>query len=292
MAAFRIFRRLRTLLDVDTTTAAPGDVLLLDGDGETWVPGTAGAGVTGATGPTGSAGATGPAGTTGVTGPAGVTGAAGTTGVTGPAGVTGATGTAGAQGTTGATGPTGVGTTGATGPTGTGGAAGATGVTGATGPTGPTGPTGVGTTGATGATGPADTFAGVKLTNAAFTHNSSGSALAVTFTVEEFDVGGYHEGVTNPSRITIPAGKAGKYHVGGSVQWDSNATNARSTAIREGGTTQHAIEFNPATGGSVGQAVSTVLELAEGEYVELVVVQNSGGNRTLTADFWAIYLGA
>ena len=183
MAAFRIFRRLASLLDVDTTAAAPGDALVLDGDGETWVPGTSGGatgptgptgsagttgvtGPTGATGPTGPTGVTGPAGTTGVTGaagttgttgvtgPAGVTGAAGTTGVTGAAGTTGATGTAGAVGTTGVTGVTGVtGATGATGPTGTTGAQGTTGVTGATGPTGPTGPTGVGTTGATGATG-------------------------------------------------------------------------------------------------------------------------------------------
>lgn len=44
MSAFRVLRRLRDLLDVDTTGATVGDALVLDADGETWVPGAGGGG--------------------------------------------------------------------------------------------------------------------------------------------------------------------------------------------------------------------------------------------------------
>lgn len=44
--AFRILRRLRELQDVDTSGATPGDRLVLDADGETWVPHTVSAGAT------------------------------------------------------------------------------------------------------------------------------------------------------------------------------------------------------------------------------------------------------
>jgi trimeric autotransporter adhesin len=46
--AFRIFKRLSELLDVDTTGASVGDALVLDTDGETWVPGAGGGGGGGA----------------------------------------------------------------------------------------------------------------------------------------------------------------------------------------------------------------------------------------------------
>ncbi len=42
--AFRVFRRLRDLLDVDTSGAVAGDALVLDVDGETWIPGAGGGG--------------------------------------------------------------------------------------------------------------------------------------------------------------------------------------------------------------------------------------------------------
>lgn len=44
MTAFRVLRRLRDLLDVDTSSASAGDALVLDVDGVTWVPGTSGGG--------------------------------------------------------------------------------------------------------------------------------------------------------------------------------------------------------------------------------------------------------
>jgi len=203
MAAVRVIRFLRRLLDVDDSARAAGKMLQVDVDGETHIyvdPPAAGGGatgVTGATGPTGATGATGPTGPNGVTGVTGVTGATGPTGptgATGPTGVAGTTGVTGATGPTGPTGPTGVsGVTGVTGPTG------ATGVTGATGPTGPTGVTGPsgapgldgekgdpgdpGPAGATGPTGPAGTTGVTGATgpggSSSFDVNQTGHGLAV-----------------------------------------------------------------------------------------------------------------
>jgi hypothetical protein len=172
MAAVRVIRFLRRLLDVDDTDIAAGKMIQVrpTAVGEPGFPagfmheyvdppagGDAGAtGATGPTGVTGPTGATGPAGADGEDGDDGADGAPGATGVTGVTGASGPTGPAGATGSEGVTGVTGA--TGPTGPTGATGAGvtGVTGVTGATGPgggeTGPTGPTGP--AGATGATGP------------------------------------------------------------------------------------------------------------------------------------------
>jgi hypothetical protein len=62
------------------------------------------------------------------------------------------------------------------------------------------------------------TFHGCKAYNSATqTMNGSGTNggwTAITFDSEEYDPDGYHEGVTNPSRITIPAGLGGYYRFG------------------------------------------------------------------------------
>ncbi len=53
MVATRVVRRLRDLFDVSVADAEPGDALVLDVDGETWVPGSAGGGGGAPSGPAG-----------------------------------------------------------------------------------------------------------------------------------------------------------------------------------------------------------------------------------------------
>lgn len=89
--ALKIFRRLRDLLDVDTSSAAEGDALVFDETQEKWIPG-AGGGGGGEPGPPGPEGPEGPAGPQG---PTGATGAPGATGPEGPAGPEGPEGPSG-----------------------------------------------------------------------------------------------------------------------------------------------------------------------------------------------------
>ena len=64
----------------------------------------------------------------------------------------------------------------------------------------------------------------VKLGNAAAQSIPDSTVTTLTRPVvdEVFDVGGFHDGV-NPTRITVPAGQAGKYAVGFDLEWEASA---------------------------------------------------------------------
>ena len=64
------------------------------------------------------------------------------------------------------------------------------------------------------AKGGAATFVGVNATRTnVSTAVTANTEILVAFTTEEFDTNGFHDNSTNNSRLTIPAGYAGKYIV-------------------------------------------------------------------------------
>ena len=105
----------------------------------------------------------------------------------------------------------------------------------------------------------------------------------IGFDTEVEDTAGYHEGVTNPSRFTVPSSKAGVFHVRGGVFWDANATGQRQCYIRKNGTAiPGTYQVDPGNSSfGIAQFASAIVRLAVGDYVELTVWQNSGGNRTI-----------
>ncbi|MGE4234617.1 MAG: hypothetical protein AB7F43_14960, partial [Bacteriovoracia bacterium] len=233
---------------------------------------------TGSTGPTGSTGATGSAGPTGSSGP---TGSIGATGSAGPTGSTGATGSAGPTGSTGAQGPTGsAGINGATGPTGVAGATGSAGTNGATGPTGSSGTPGatgsVGPTGPAGASavnGPAANIYGpsstITLSNATWT--------AVTWGGERFDTDTMW---SSGSHIDINT--TGKYLITTSVHYLDNGTGVRGGEIRvNGGTTYELYFLGASPSYQPSYPGSVLLDLTAGDYIELLVFEDSGGGLDL-----------
>lgn len=144
---------------------------------------------------------------------------------------------------------------------------------------------------------PAAAFIGCIATRTA---NQTGIVTAVATMVDftgtdELDTDAFHDPSTNPSRITIPTGRAGKYLLNAYVIWDSDGTGqrrlgfAKNGALIGGGTGQ--IEALNDTGFNQ-QNSSMVLALAEADYVEVSVLQNSGGNRTLTASAAALRFSA
>jgi hypothetical protein len=131
---------------------------------------------------------------------------------------------------------------------------------------------------------------------------STSTFTAVTFNTEVFDTDSFHDNSTNTSRITIPAGKGGKYVVYAGLEYLANPNNSRRINVVKNG-----IAVGPGiayqfTGGFSG-APSTIsftgmAEFTAGEYVEAFAWQDSGGNVDVNGDtaggcwFGVQYLGA
>ncbi|HEV7733082.1 MAG TPA: hypothetical protein VGR62_13010 [Candidatus Binatia bacterium] len=100
--------------------------------------------------------------------------------------------------------------------------------------------------------------------------------IALTFNLERFDTADVH-GSSNPSRLTAPLD--GIYVISANVSWaGTNASGAREITIRRNTTAIILRDVvQPVAGGNTTeQAVSTIAALEQGDFVEVVVRQNSG----------------
>lgn len=118
------------------------------------------------------------------------------------------------------------------------------------------------------------------------------TATTIGFGTEGYDTDTMHDNSTNPSRITFTT--AGKYHVGAMVKWETAAGGTRLVSIVLGGASTLAAVEHPADCEYMTVAVDYVF--TAGQYVELVVYQDSGGTiQVLAADgspaFWAHKIG-
>jgi hypothetical protein len=130
--------------------------------------------------------------------------------------------------------------------------------------------------------------------------NIPGSAdpTTLTFDDERFDTADLH-GSTNPTRLTAP--RDGIYIVTANISWaGTNDAGARELAIRRNGTAIILRDVvQPVAGGNTSeQAVSTVTSLESGDYVEVVLRQNSlaplqiFSDAEYTPEFALAYIGA
>lgn len=128
----------------------------------------------------------------------------------------------------------------------------------------------------------------------AFSHNSTGNWLSITFDSERVDVGGCHSTVSNTSRLTVPSGEGGWYDIGGCFEFAANATGHRLARILLNGATVIAQvgPFDATSAFSTALNPSTKYQLAAADYVELQGYQNSGGSLNISAsgnyspEFW------
>ena len=106
----------------------------------------------------------------------------------------------------------------------------------------------------------------------------SGPPTVLSFELERFDTDEMHESVTDPSRLTIRTG--GKYQISAMVQFAAAAVGAgtlRSVAIRLNGTTIIAQQAGSSAQDVVwGASLSTLYQLKVGDFLEVVVEQDSG----------------
>ena len=127
----------------------------------------------------------------------------------------------------------------------------------------------------------ASSFSGVSVKATGDQTIANNTEVVLTWDSEVFDTDAYHSNVTNNSRLTVPVGKAGKYQINAQISFDVNGTGRRAISFRKNGTT---IKYSPDVVANasiyVGNDLTIIADLAEGDYIELVVYQNSGGNLT------------
>lgn len=140
---------------------------------------------------------------------------------------------------------------------------------------------------------------GAGLLNVGSISIPTGVSTVLTFDTETYDSDAFHDPTTNPGRITVPAGLAGRYQFGAQCQWQGNATGYRQLFIRLNGVTiVAAAQSTPSSTEAVYQNMtSPPISLAAADYLEILAVQNSGaalsviGTASLSPSFWARRVG-
>jgi hypothetical protein len=110
-----------------------------------------------------------------------------------------------------------------------------------------------------------------------------GSTQAVQFNATHFDTNGFFNPAF-PTRLTVPTGKGGFYQASCNLRFDTlNATTAGvNVLLRKNGTATWGFNVVTPYGGSRFAAITfPVLELAEGDYVELSVLNATGSAMTI-----------
>lgn len=127
-------------------------------------------------------------------------------------------------------------------------------------------------------------FVGCMLFIAASQTISSGTATVVSFPATDYiDTDAFHDTTTNNSRITIPAGKAGKYLVFGQGFFaDFGTSPARADVYLRLNGAQFSTNSSDKTPSRTALYEQSIMTLAVGDYVEFQVLHYGGGN----TDIW------
>jgi hypothetical protein len=121
---------------------------------------------------------------------------------------------------------------------------------------------------------------------------------SINFDSEWFDTDGFHSTSTNTSRITIPAGKAGKYGVSPQWVWASVSTQFETYLSVNGNLSYLGFQTAPGSGSKPTAGGNTwILNLGVGDYIEMKGLHKYGSavnieGGTTNTQFSIVYLGA
>ncbi len=129
---------------------------------------------------------------------------------------------------------------------------------------------------------------------------TGGVNYLIAFTSEEYDTDGFHDNSTNNTRITIPAGKAGKYLLTGSINTpNNNPGNYQYFQLLKNGSDYTASGIRGAQvvrrasgGENALLAFSQSVDAAVSDYFEIQYQQQLSFTDDIWANFQAAYLGA
>jgi hypothetical protein len=124
---------------------------------------------------------------------------------------------------------------------------------------------------------------GARVYNSAALTIPNITATKLTFDAERYDNGGLHSTSSNTGRLT--AVRAGKYLISGHIGWAASATGIRSLSLLLNNTTFFGRHVTPGVATyQVYLSVSSIYHLAAADYVEIQVVQTSGGDLNIVAE--------
>jgi hypothetical protein len=139
------------------------------------------------------------------------------------------------------------------------------------------------------------TFVGAYATKTAAQTLTNNTDTILTWNAERFDTDGFHDNSTNNSRMTIPAGKGGKYLVIACAYWVTGSGYRELNVYKNNSLANYFYTVIDANYGF--QNVSTIVDCVATDYLEVRGFQNSGGNLNVNAGaensfFCVTYLGA
>lgn len=117
--------------------------------------------------------------------------------------------------------------------------------------------------------------------------------VGLTFNQERYDTDSMHSTSIDSGRITFNS--AGVYHVGAHIEWAANSTGRRLIGLRLNGSTficqasQNGVTTVAAT---TVQSIGTDYKFSASDYVEVMVLQNSGGSLNVSSspEFFAHFV--
>lgn len=109
---------------------------------------------------------------------------------------------------------------------------------------------------------------------------TTGVWTSIPLNVEVYDTDDIHDNVTNNTRLTCKT--AGKYAISGGGVMEGHATGIRYIAVRHNNTTWIAVDDRIGIISGNNILINTQYDLAVNDYVELYMMQNSGGD----LDIW------
>ena len=144
------------------------------------------------------------------------------------------------------------------------------------------------------------TFSGCQIYLTSDTSLANATQATINWGSESFDTDSYHSTSTDTDRITIPAGKSGKFLVYG--QWTIAAgTGYRGTDVRLNGSSYlhigQVVNCSATAGDEPNMLFSFVADLVATDYLTMRIYQNSGASKTYFSQayytrFGVAYLGA
>lgn len=105
---------------------------------------------------------------------------------------------------------------------------------------------------------------------------SSGSSVALAFNTTSYDSSDFHDPATNNTRLTAP--EDGLYDVRAWIRWQSNSDGRRQLNIRKNGAAEFfgIVGVGASPSGNTRVNISSLVPMLQGDYIELVVFQDSG----------------